>query len=196
MQGDFVYHGHAGHFLLKGLKGVLKVRIIAPMEYRIEKIMEEKNLTPKKAKHYIENIDKQRIQWTKFLYGKEWSDPSLYDLVINIKDITISMACEMIARTVDLPEFRDAWKEKKDRENFHLACLVESKLALNKKTKGMDLNVDAFDGKIKITGEFYTSGPFPRGIKMSKDDILKVVQEVPGVRDITVDVETLSIPLE
>ena len=197
-EGDFIYHGNAGHFLLKGLANVLKVRIIAPLEYRINRLVEKENLTPKEAKSYIENIDKQRVQWTKFLYGKDWRDPSLYDMVINIKDISIPMACEIIVHTVNLPKFRETQEGKKDRENFYLACLVKSKLALNEKTRGMDLEVQVSDDRVKITGKFYTSGPFPRGIKRSKNDIIEVIQELSEIKDkdIKIEIESLAVPIE
>ena len=35
VSGDLVYHGNAGHLLLKGLPSVLRVRLIAPMPMRI-----------------------------------------------------------------------------------------------------------------------------------------------------------------
>lgn len=196
LQGNFIYHGNAGHFLLKGLHGVLKVRIIAPMEYRIKKVIDKKNLTFKEAKNYIDNIDKQRIEWTKFLYRVDWRDPALYDLVINIKDITIPMACEIIIHTINLPEFQDTPERKKDREDFYLASLVKSKLSLSEKTRGMDIDVEASNGEVIISGKFYTSGPFPRGIHRSKGDILEVVQTVPGIKDIKIEIESLSVPVE
>ncbi len=33
--GRVVYHGNAGHLLLKGEAGVLRIRIIAPLEFRM-----------------------------------------------------------------------------------------------------------------------------------------------------------------
>jgi len=196
LKGDFVYHGHAGHFLLKGLPGVLKVRIIAPLEYRIRKLKEKENLSPQKARDYIKNIDKQRTDWTRFLYGEDWTDSSLYDLVINIQDVTIATACEIVAHAVGQPEFRKGPEHKRSKVNFYLACLVKSKLALDKKTTGMDLDVTAVDGEVSISGKFYTSGPFPRGMQRSKTDIVDVVQAVPGVKGMNIDLEALSTPVE
>jgi len=196
LQGNFIYHGNGGHFLLKGHPGVLKVRIVAPINYRIKKVIEKKKLTFKEAKKYIKNIDRQRTEWTKFLYGADWHDPSLYDLVINIEDLSITMACEVITHTVNLPEFQNTPERKKEREDFYLASLVKSKLTLSEKTRGMDINVEASDGRIVLSGKFYTSGPFPRGIHRTQNDILEVVQTVPGIKDIKIGIEALGIPVE
>jgi len=38
---DVVYHGHAGHLLLRGISHVLRVRLIAPLAYRIGAAMDQ-----------------------------------------------------------------------------------------------------------------------------------------------------------
>jgi hypothetical protein len=38
--GNLVYHGLAGHMLLRGLPAVLRLRLIAPLEVRIRTLME------------------------------------------------------------------------------------------------------------------------------------------------------------
>ena len=83
--GDAIYHGLAGHLLLgKGLH-ILRTRIIAPMEFRIAQVQERMSLKRKEAVEYIETIDADRRKWTRFLYGVDWADASLYDLVLNLE---------------------------------------------------------------------------------------------------------------
>jgi len=48
--GDrLVYHGHAGHFLLSGVRHVIRVRIVAPLAHRIQVARREYGLTEKEA---------------------------------------------------------------------------------------------------------------------------------------------------
>jgi len=82
---NMVYHGNTGHFLLKGVPHVLRVRIVAPMELRIKFVMDRQELSRHDAIKYIEKVDKQRIKWTKFLYGVDWRSPELYDIVFNLE---------------------------------------------------------------------------------------------------------------
>ncbi len=77
--GDLVYHGYAGHLLLSGVPQVLRVRVIAGIESRIEMAIKQMNLSRNEAVEYIEKVDKERSRWTHFLYGLEWQDPVLYD---------------------------------------------------------------------------------------------------------------------
>ena len=104
-KGNLVYHGHAGHLLLKGIPTVLRVRLIAPLEMRVRSVMERQHLNREAAVEYIATVDHERIRWTQFIYGVDWSDPSLYDLVINLENMSMQTACTTIAAVVGQPEF-------------------------------------------------------------------------------------------
>jgi hypothetical protein len=56
--GHLVYHGHAGHELLPGISHVLKVRLVAPLEFRIRAVMErDPRLDRKGATRYISQVE-------------------------------------------------------------------------------------------------------------------------------------------
>src|SRR4030042_3484552 len=60
-----VHHGLAGHLLLlKGTPHVLRVRVIADMEFRIKAAMERNNLSREKAIKFINDVDEKRVKWT------------------------------------------------------------------------------------------------------------------------------------
>jgi len=84
---NVVYHGFAGHFFVKDVPHVLKVRIIANLEERIKLVMEREKISREKAIKFIERVDKERSKWALHLYGIDTQDPSLYDPAI--KKITI-----------------------------------------------------------------------------------------------------------
>lgn len=54
-----VYHGHGGHLLLGGIPGILRVRIIAGIEYRINHAMNEKQINREQAIDLVAAIDKK-----------------------------------------------------------------------------------------------------------------------------------------
>ena len=70
--GNMVYHGHAGHFLLRDFPGVLRVRIIVNMDYRIKAAMTRYGFTRKEAADFIRKKDRERTRWTAFLYHVDW----------------------------------------------------------------------------------------------------------------------------
>ena len=60
---NIVYHGLAGHFFVKEIPHVLKVRIIADLEYRIKFVMERDEISRDKAIDFLKKIDSSRREW-------------------------------------------------------------------------------------------------------------------------------------
>jgi len=103
--GRLVYHGQAGHLLLRHLPGVLRVRLIAPLASRVRAVMEEYRVSEAEAADRIRRLDHERARWTKAMYGVDIADPSLYDLVLNLETITVHTACAAIQGVLQRPEF-------------------------------------------------------------------------------------------
>ena len=196
-KGDFIYHGLAGHFLLHGVPNVFKVRLVAPLSYRIKNEMAKKNITEEVAKQYIEKVDERRKQWTKFFYHVDWTDPSLYDMVINLENLSLDTACGMIMYALSQPEFQSSPEKKKAVEDFALSCQVKAKIALNERTKGIELDVEVKDGNVRIQGKLYTTvGMFATGLRQSEAEIITIVKSVPGVKDVKVELQELPVAVE
>jgi cytidylate kinase len=195
-KGPFVYYGHAGHLLMKGVPGILKVRVIAPMKRRAEKFMETQNLSYEEARKAIEKLDEGRIKWTRFLYDVDWRDPSLYDLVINLDAIQIETACELVLCTLDQTDFKQSPDSQALIEDFLLASQVKAELATNQRTKGLELEVSAGQGSITITGTFETGGIFHGGRHRMRDVLIEVAQNVRGVKKVSIAVEGVPVVVE
>jgi len=106
-RGDLVYHGLSGQHLLKGLPGIFRIRLIAPMEMRIRALLaSHPQMTASQAEDFIRDVDQDRSRWVKVMYGADVTDPSLYDLTIKLWTHTIDSACETIATAVAQPRFQ------------------------------------------------------------------------------------------
>jgi len=195
-QGDFIYVGHAGHLLLKGLSNVFKVRLIAPMTYRIRQVVKQQGIGEEEARKYIEQIDKGRIQWTKFLYGRDWQDPSLYDAVFNLENLSLDTASAMIEAAVKQPEFQHADDRQQVVDQFALASRIKIGLAKDDRTRGMHLEVEVTDQQARIYGKFLSSGPLTKGLKRSKDDIIGVIRQFPEIKKVEFDLQDAGIMVE
>jgi cytidylate kinase len=195
-QGPFVYYGHAGHLLLKGVPQVLKVRVIAPLNRRAQKMAETQKINLEEARKIIEKMDEGRIKWTRFLYDVDWRDPALYDLVINLDAITIESAREVILCALNQVEFQKSSASSTILENFLLASKVKAGLATNDLTKGLVLAVTAEEGVVTITGSFETGGIFPGGKHRIKQALIAAAEQVPGVKKVLIGVEGIPVVLE
>jgi len=106
-RGDLVYHGLSGQHLLKGLPGIFRVRLIAPMEMRIRSLLDSHpQMTLSQAESFINDVDQDRSRWVRVMYGADVTDASLYDLTITLRTHTIESACETIATAVAQPRFQ------------------------------------------------------------------------------------------
>ena len=125
---NLVYHGLAGHFLLKRIPHVLKVRIIADLEDRVKEEMKRENISAEEARRILLKDDEERRKWSKNLYGIDTRDPSLYDLVINIKHITVDDAVDNIKCTLKAPRFHTTPEGQKLVDEMALAAGIEAAL--------------------------------------------------------------------
>jgi cytidylate kinase len=195
-EGDFIYHGHAGHLLLKKLPGVFKVRLIAPMGYRVRMVRERQGLGAEEAVKYIEQVDKNRTLWTRFLYNVDWQNPSLYDAVINLEFLSLDTACSMVETGVQQPEFQHTPERKQVIDNYALASRIQLKLAQDDRTKGMQIDVEVSDQVARINGKFLSTGPLTSGLHRSEEDIMEVVRRFKEIKKVEFNLVDAGIPVE
>jgi cytidylate kinase len=196
-EGPFIYHGLAGHFLLKGVPQVLKVGIVAPLEYRAQRLMEQKNISLEEAVRSTQRWDERRSEWVRFLYNVEWLDPSLYDLVINIAYLGVESACRLIVCALHQEKFEELPETQSRINDFVLASNIKFLLAADERTKALELEIEAEKGVVRITGRIPTSGMFSwRGKESTKGDLYEVAKTAPGVQKVLVFLEGTAIPVE
>lgn len=143
---NVVYHGLAGHFFLQGIPHVLKVRIIADMEDRIREEMKRENLTAEKARYLLKKDDDERRKWSLMLYGIDTWDPSLYDIVLNIKSLKVDDAVNLILNTLKIHSFRSTEQSQRILDDMVLASQIEALLV----SEFPKLKVVAKNGNVDI----------------------------------------------
>lgn len=175
--GRTVYHGNAGHLLLRGGGPVFRTRIIAPLEFRITMARERLHFDRDEAIEHIYKMDQARQKWTQYLYGVDWRDPSLYDLVINLENMTVEDASEAIIHLVKRQrcfEFDDRCREM--MEDLALASRVKADLALNDATSHLEFEVMAKHRCVFISGKLPGTGLI--------NDVERIALQVPGVEKV------------
>jgi cytidylate kinase len=182
--GELVYHGRAGQILLAGLPGVLRVRLIAPMGVRVRMLVESEELDPTSAEQYIRHVDAVRARWVKMVYGEDIEDPALYDMVINLQTLSIPSACDIVATTVEQPDFAITDEVKAKLIDFRLACRVKVALASARETRSLDLQIEGKGGVVDVSG----SAPALSSGRMG-DQIAEIARSVPGVEEVRLKVE-------
>jgi cytidylate kinase len=186
---NLVYHGHAGHLLLRRIPNVLRVRLIAPLEMRVRAVMDKQHLNRDAATDYIRHVDEDRIRWTKFIYGVDWSDPVLYDVVVNLEKMSVQAACAMISSVIAQPEFATTEATKKALADFLLACRVKVALATNNLTRDIEFEVATDAGSVEITGELPRAGMLTHVSERDEGEVMRTAKSVEGVKAVFLNLQ-------
>ncbi|HEX7669594.1 MAG TPA: cytidylate kinase family protein [Polyangiaceae bacterium] len=190
--GDAVYHGLAGHLLLRDIPQVLRLRLIAPLETRVRALMEQRGMTRDDAERFIAQVDQHRARWTRLMYDADIEDPRLYDLVINLDKASIESGCALVVTMARRPEFAIDDAARAGIADFGLACKVRLALAIQPATRGLELEVTARSGVVTLAGKV----PKPDMLTHASDrwigELRNVVEEVTGVKKVVLDVNLVS----
>jgi len=100
---NIVYHGFAGHFFTKNIPNILKVRIIANIDYRVKVLMEREKLPEDKARKLIHKIDEERRKWSQYLYGIDTNSIELYDVILHIDRLNVDGAVNFLYELAKRP---------------------------------------------------------------------------------------------
>jgi len=153
VEGNVICHGLQTHYLLTDVPRVLRVKVVAPLEYRVRSIAEESEFSEAEARDYIQNVDSQRITWVKFLHGADFDDPTNYDLTLNMANLNLDAITVLIGLVVRRPEFRLDSSALKIIRDVHLKSVAAAYLIHSPQTRNMSFSIDcdSDNGHVKVT---------------------------------------------
>ena len=174
---DCVILGRGGQILLGKLPGILRIRIIAPLEVRIERVMKILECDDVHAEKMIQHSDNERAGFYKFFFDKNWENPDLYDLVINTGSFSAETAGVLIKSIVNTGEFKATQKET-GRKLADLCLENEIKTGIIYKDKILIqfLEVAVNQGVVTL-----------KGIADSKEDLERcerIASEMPEIKEV------------
>ncbi len=144
---NVVYHGLAGHFFVKNISHVLKVRILSDIEDRIQARMGRQWATRSKTIEHLERDDQERRQWSLKLYGVDTWDPTLYDLVIHVRKLNVENAVDLICHAVGFDQFKTTKDSQRMLDDLVLAAKVKASLV----NDYPNCEVVSNDGAVNVT---------------------------------------------
>ena len=133
-QDNLIYHGFAGQALIKRIPHVLRILVIADKEYRIKEAMKQLSLPHDQIVELISKGDKKITKWTQCMFGFDWRDPFLYDLVLHMGRISVKSAEEAVLKIINSKDFKATQLSQMAFKDEFLGSLVWSVLTKNKLT--------------------------------------------------------------
>jgi cytidylate kinase len=74
----------------------LHLKIIASREVRTQRIIQTHFLEKKDAERFLDLTDRKHKRYIHTIYGKDWSDPTLYHLILNTDSIGLEEAADLL----------------------------------------------------------------------------------------------------
>ena len=99
-KGACVIVGRRADQILKGNDQLLRVFITAPMESRVERVMERENMSAQESQEKIRKVDKERSEYYNVFSESHWGDANNYDLCLDTSKIGIEKTVDLIVQLV------------------------------------------------------------------------------------------------
>lgn len=97
--GYSIIVGRGAHLILPKEK-TIRLRFIAPQEYRIGHFMKTRAISRSEAKKYVERKDTDRTGFIKKYFKIDADDPTHFDLLINTEQLGIEGAFQAVAAVI------------------------------------------------------------------------------------------------
>lgn len=170
-----VLMGRGGNFLLQGIPYSLSVRVVAPPEHRLERIMKRESVDRETARWLIQKTDANRACFIQTIYGKTWNDPAHFDMTIDTADSPIDDIVAMLKQALAR---KDALNTLEAREELGLravAARVRAAIATDPAFFVPVMDVIVEDKRIVLRGVVHT----PTEHKRIEDAARKIAGDVP-----------------
>jgi osmotically-inducible protein OsmY len=100
----------------------------------------------------------------------------------------------LILYALNQPEFKDSPQKQQAVRDFSLSCQAKARLALDERTRGVEVTVEAKEGKVLVRGRvFTTSALVATGMQSTKAHIHEVVKGIPGVKELAIQISESPI---
>jgi cytidylate kinase len=192
-EGDVVIVGLGSGQLLKGLSNVLRLQVIAPMDVRLERVMERGfddvagPLSRDRARDLIRNSDRETSGYMRYLFNIDWLEPHHWDLVINTGRFGVTETVDIVEAIVHSGALEPTSLDKQRLANLALASRVEATVLSDPTVWVNGLKVVAQDGRVRIEGEVIT--------EEDRDAVEQIVRAIEGVRQTENDLRVQPPPL-
>ena len=128
VKDNVIYHGLGGHTFLGGLQHLLKVRIRADLEGRVQEEMKRSNISESEARYILQKDDEERRKWNVYVTGVDPCDASQYHLVFNASKLPVDEIVDMIEQILNRPYMQSTQESQKQIEDWLLAAEVKAAL--------------------------------------------------------------------
>jgi len=148
-----VIRGWGAVHLLRDIPHVIRVRVCAPLETRVQRMMERLNTNDRaKVEDEIQMSEEAHTAITRRHFGVNWRDPELYDLVLSTERLSVDECVDEVDELMTKASFQETPESVRMVDNLALEWSVRSALRRDERTSEASFTVECSDGVAKLLG--------------------------------------------
>ena len=182
-----VLRGWGAAHLLRPVQHVVCVRVCAPFQTRVERMMQRLNTDDRGfVESEIRLSEEAHGAITRRHFGIEWQQPEHYDLVLNTERVPIGQCVDEITSLLEEPHFQETPESMRVLANLTLQTHVRAALRADARTSKMNLRVEAVDGRVTLSGVLDAG--------LDERDAAEVAESVRGVSEVESRLRVARVP--
>ena len=185
VRGNVLIRGWGATLLLRSVPHIACVRVCAPLEARVKRLMERLETDDEAlARREIEVDDAARAARMGEHFNVTWGDPTLYDLTLNTERTGIPACVELVVALARSAEFQETPQSRRSLEDLALQARARAALRADARSAGIDIVVDADGGVATLRGIVVNDA--------EKALCREIVSRLPGVKSVVDELRTMA----
>ncbi len=177
--GNVVILGRGSQFILEGVPGVFRVKLIASRDVRVSRLCDKFEYNQKTAERYCKKSDHDRNGFSRFFFGGHWTNPTSYNITLSTDNLEPKTAASII---------NEAYKAHPSSgeagglilKNRLLSQIVRNRILYTERIPVDLLEVETDDGHVTIRGTVT--------VRENAQRCEKAAKEIDGVREVDAEV--------
>ncbi|PYM67769.1 MAG: hypothetical protein DMD79_00305 [Candidatus Rokuibacteriota bacterium] len=182
-----VLMGRWSTLFLHGIGHAVRVRVCAPVPVRARRVMTRYGIDETEAIRRLTTYDEGVRARMRQAFDRDWTDPLLYDLVINTEAVSLEAGVRQVLELATAPEFQPTEATRARLRDRALAARVRATLKATAATRGVDVDVSAAEGGIRLAGVVAS--------ETEREAAVAVARAVSGVREVVSETRVFPRPV-
>ena len=148
-----VLRGWGAAHLLRPIKHAICVRVCAPLELRVQRMMERLDTDDRGAvETEVKNSDEAQGAIVRRHFGVDWQHPELYDLALNTERMSVEQCAEKVIGLARNPRFAETEASRADLDDLVQVAKVRAALRTDPATRELSVAIRVRDGAVTLEG--------------------------------------------
>lgn len=181
---NVLIRGWGAVYLLQPVSHVLRVRVCAPFEQRVQWLRQRLDADRGFAEEEIRRSDATRAANIRRWFDKSFGDALDYDLVLNTGRVSVESCIETIKSMVRRPEFQPTEASRATLARMALQARVRTALGTDPETAELRITTVVDGDKVTLSGIVVEES--------EREACARVAATVPGVKEVVNDLKVMK----